>query len=215
MGRSICFKSTSFFHSERRNLRNLLPIIRENGSFLLHMNKILNFLFCVILLCLSLSESFAKGTYQEPADFINETFGGDPPAPKKLWIRKEMQTEIQKIMDRRLKTLRLRYWTRSGRFAYVLEEIGKEKPITVGYVVNGGEIERVNVLIFRETRGWEVRYPVFTDQFEGATLKNNLKLDRDIDGISGATLSVRALTKMARLALYLYQHCNNNAERTN
>ena len=180
------------------------------------MNKFRNLARCSLFWFIAPFAGQAKGTYEEPLDFISETFDGNPPEPSKLWIKKEMQADIQKIMDRRLKTLRLRYWKKGDRFACILEEIGKEKPITVGFVVDGGEIERAKVLIYRETRGWEVRYPVFTNQFKGVTLKNNLKLNRDIDGISGATLSVRALTKTACLALYLYQHCDSiNGERTN
>ncbi|WP_069472977.1 FMN-binding protein [Candidatus Marithrix sp. Canyon 246] len=72
---------------------------------------------------------------------------------------------------------------------WILEEIGKKKPITTGIVINKGRIERFKVLIFRETRGWEVCYPFFTNQFKGNSLNNF----SHIDGISGATLSVRAL----------------------
>ena len=64
----------------------------------------------------------------------------------------------------------------------------------------------VRVLIYRESRGWEVKYPAFTDQFRGARLTSDGKLDQSIDGISGATLSVHALTRLARLALLLDQH---------
>jgi Na+-transporting NADH:ubiquinone oxidoreductase subunit NqrC len=32
-----------------------------------------------------------------------------------------------------------------------------------------------------------------------------MRLDRHIDGISGATLSVNAINKLSRLALYLHQ----------
>jgi uncharacterized protein with FMN-binding domain len=94
-----------------------------------------------------------------------------------------------------------------------LEEIGKEQPITTGIVVEDGKIDQVKVLVFRESRGFEVRYPFFTDQFRGATLREGLDLDREIDGISGATLSVRALTKLARLALLLHAHSDFAAER--
>jgi len=59
------------------------------------------------------------------------------------------------------------------------------------------------VLVFRESRGDEIRYPSFTEQFTGATLNNKQKLDRRIDGISGATLSVNALRKLAAVALQL------------
>ena len=68
------------------------------------------------------------------------------------------------------------------------------------------EILEVKVLIFRESRGWEVKYPFFTDQFKGATLVSDNNLDRKIDGITGATLSVNALTKLGRIALLLHKH---------
>ena len=59
------------------------------------------------------------------------------------------------------------------------------------------------MLVYRESRGDEVRYPRFTGQFTGAGLNSRQELDRGIDVISGATLSVNALTRLARLALYL------------
>jgi len=63
-------------------------------------------------------------------------------------------------------------------------------------------IQDVKVLVFRESRGWEVKYPFFTDQFNQVQLNNEKELNKHIDGISGATLSVNALRKLARLALY-------------
>jgi uncharacterized protein with FMN-binding domain len=97
----------------------------------------------------------------------------------------------------------LRYWHQGSRTAWILEEIGKVKPITTGFVVEDGKISQVQVLIYRESHGWEVKHPFFTDQFIGAQLAENLKLDRRIDSIAGATLSVNALRKMGQLALYL------------
>jgi hypothetical protein len=66
----------------------------------------------------------------------------------------------------------------------------------------------MQVLIYRESYGWEVRYPFFTDQFTGLQLDDDLHLTDSIDGISGATLSVNALTKLSRLALYLHNEVN-------
>jgi hypothetical protein len=101
--------------------------------------------------------------------------------------------------------VRVRYWARGARTAWILEEIGKTQPITTGIVVDQGAIARIAVLVYRESHGWEVRYPFFTTQFKGATLSGTHQLDRSIDGISGATLSVRALTRLARVALLLMQ----------
>ena len=85
----------------------------------------------------------------------------------------------------------------------LLDEIGKELPITIGVTVVEGAIDNVRILEFRESRGWEVRYPFFTDQYVDARLEADGRLDRRIDGITGATLSVGAVTRIARVALLL------------
>lgn len=157
------------------------------------------------------STASGKGVYQEPADFVSEAFGGEPPTPRVIWITKDLQPLIESILGHPYGALRVRYWERDGRTAWVLEEIGKEQPITLGVVIDQNRIEQVRVLIFRESRGDEVRHAFFTDQFVGARLTPEGQLDRSIDGISGATLSTRALTKLARVALVLHQHRNGVA----
>ena len=155
------------------------------------------------------SGSFGKGIYLGPERFLEQVFNGNPPEPKKLWIKKNLKTEIKNILGHDMKVLRLRYWDNNTKRAWILEEIGRDKPITVGLITANGKILDVKVLIFRESRGWEVRYPFFTDQFKDATLTTERNLDRKIDGISGATLSVNALTKLARLALFLDSYVDN------
>jgi hypothetical protein len=110
---------------------------------------------------------------------------------------------VQQILGHSPGSLRVRYWLQGERTAWILEDIGKTEPITTGIVVDNSAIARIEVLIYRESRGWEVKHPSFTKQFKGATLTALSELDRQIDGITGATLSVRALTRLARMALYL------------
>jgi hypothetical protein len=159
-------------------------------------------LIAVVTACPMLYAGGGPATYQEPAAFIEAALG-ETTAPKKLWLTKPLQARIKQILGHTYGTLRLRYWEKADRRVFILEEIGKEKPITTGLVVKAGKLERVKVLIFRESRGWEVKSAAFTEQFSGATLKIDSKLDRDIDGITGATLSVRAVTKLSRMALLL------------
>lgn len=135
---------------------------------------------------------------------MHEVFAGDVPAPRKLWLDQETKPAVREILGHDLHALRLTYWRRDGRSAWILEEVGRDLPITVGIVVNGEAIETLKILIFRESRGWEVRYPFFTDQFRGAALADGARLDAEIDGISGATLSVSAVRRLAALALYLH-----------
>lgn len=149
--------------------------------------------------------ALAGGVYQEPAEFIKQVFNDNPPKADLLWIDKELQKQVADILDHKYRGLRVRYWQQDKKSAWVLEEIGKEKPITAGIVVNNGQIELVKILVFRESRGWEVRHDFFTDQFKQARLKDDHQLDNNIDNISGATLSVRAVSKLARIALLLDQ----------
>ena len=82
---------------------------------------------------------------------------------------------------------RITYWKSGGRTAWILEEIGKTQPITTGFVIDGGAISSVQVLIYRESHGWEVEKPFFTRQFKGAKLSGGKQLTKRIDGIAGAT----------------------------
>jgi FMN-binding domain len=139
--------------------------------------------------------------YQEPGAFIAEIFGSAQ-APKVLWLTKEIQAQAAAILGHPPAQLRQRYWSVGRRSVWILEETGKEEPITAGFVVVDGRIDHVRVLVYRESRGHEVRQPSFLRQFKDATLAQGSRLDRDIDGIVGATLSVGAMQRMARLALF-------------
>ena len=160
---------------------------------------------------------FAGGVYQEPDAFIKQVFDGKPPKAKVLWLDKDLKKQVEAILDHRYKGFRVRYWQQSDgsnhKSAWILNEIGKEKLITAGIVIDNHKIQQVKILVFRESRGWEVRHDFFTDQFKQAKLKNNQQLDRSIDNISGATLSVRSVRKMAQIALLLEQ--NIKAKKTN
>ncbi len=146
----------------------------------------------------------AADVYLEPEAFLTEAFPEAPPKAEVLWITKEREETARRILGHDFGVLRQRYWRNGDQTAWILDEIGKEHPITTGLLVEKRAIKRIRVLVYRESRGWEVRYPFFTNQFDGATLTSDLELDRHIDGISGATLSVRALTRLARLALYFH-----------
>jgi len=122
---------------------------------------------------------------------------------KSSGLKNYLRKQVEKILQNKYKGKRTRYWKQNHRSVWVLEEIGKKKPITVGIIIDDNKISQLKVLAFRETRGWEVRYPFFTKQFNQLTLLNNHSLSKSIEGISGATLSVRALDKLARIALLL------------
>lgn len=149
------------------------------------------------------------GRYIETDEYLQSAFPSGVPAAQTLWLKNELRANVESLLGHRFSGLRVRYWMDGARSAWILDEVGKELPITIGVAVSGGAIASVRVLEFRESRGWEVRYPFFTDQFVDARLGPNQDLDRRIDGITGATMSVDAVTRIARVALLLHEHVAN------
>ncbi len=164
----------------------------------------------------------AAALSQEGAAFLASQLQTNP-SKQYLWLTGEVKKQTIRILDHPYPKLRVPYW-QSGRTdnlktLWILEEIGKHKPITVGIVIVNQQIQSLRILKFRESRGWEVKLPSFTRQFDGIALSpphdlNNTQLTSHIDGISGATLSVRAVTKLSKLALLLQQHIDAKQARS-
>jgi len=148
----------------------------------------------------------ADNIYLEPMSFVKTQFSGQPPKAKVIWLDKTLKAKLAAILQHEYMGLRIRYWQDNQgvhKTVWVLNEIGKEKNITLGITVMNQKIKVVKVLAFRESRGWEIKHNFFTQQFKGLFLKDDKSLSHSIDGITGATLSVRAVKKMTRMALLL------------
>ena len=143
----------------------------------------------------------AETIYQSPDDFLAENLPGCQ--KQVLWLKSDVKSQIQQLIGHPFPGVRVRYCQKDGETAWILDEIGKTEPITSGIIVDRGYVKRVDVLVFRESRGSEVHRGAFTRQYENAQLNSDNQLDRHIDGITGATLSVWALTRQAKLALLL------------
>lgn len=152
-----------------------------------------------LLFCVS-TAAHAEDVYLSVPDYLAEQYQ-TVPSPAMLWLD-ETQRQQAKTLSGEDPGFRQRYWQADNKSSWVINVIGKDHPITLGISVKDGRIAALRVLIYRESRGWEVRHPFFTRQFDQAAL-NKGKLDRDIDNITGATLSVNALQRAARLALWL------------
>lgn len=87
---------------------------------------------------------------------------------------------------------------RGGRdlgYAVITNEQGRFKPITfLVKVAATGKVEMVLVMVYRESRGDGVRRQRFLKQFRRKGSDSPLRLNRDIVGVSGATMSSRGIT---------------------
>ena len=94
--------------------------------------------------------------------------------------------------------------TQIDGYALVQNTIGKHKPMT--YMVgidNKGQVSDVELLVFRESRGSEIRQKRFNAQYEGKTVNDPVRINKDIINISGATMSVRSISAGVKRALVL------------
>jgi hypothetical protein len=159
--------------------------------------------FASVAVSMLLLGSVHARQYTSQDEFLASAFTQVPATRNLLWLTDEMKTVVTGILGHPYPAMRIRYWMAGERIAWVLDEVGKEEPITVGVVTERNRVGGVTILAFRESRGGEVRYDSFTRQFIGAGLDESYKLDNNIDGITGATLSVWAVTRVTELALYL------------
>lgn len=89
-------------------------------------------------------------------------------------------------------------------WAFIQNTIGKHKPMTYMVGINPqGEVTNVEILVYRESRGSEVSKKRFNYQYQGKTVYDPIRINRDVINISGATMSVRSMSAGVKRALVL------------
>lgn len=84
--------------------------------------------------------------------------------------------------------------------------VGKHEFITYAAgLLPEGKVRGVEVMIFKETHGDEIREASWRKTLEGKTLADPFKLDKDVPNISGATLSCRNVMNGVKRLLVLQQ----------
>ena len=183
-----------FFHL-KPHLLNKKPLKTTQGG---------RFLAVFVLFITLFLNNFAVAETSKAA-FLEDVFA-ESAVEKKIWLLGEHKKVVSAILNHPYKQLRVGYWSAKEKpdtRVWFLQEIGKEKEIDVGIVIYNNRIQKLRILAFRESRGWEVKLPFFTKQFEQNKLTVEYTLANQVSNISGATLSWRAVTKLARVALYL------------
>ncbi|RDI19632.1 Na+-translocating ferredoxin:NAD+ oxidoreductase RnfG subunit [Pseudacidovorax intermedius] len=99
-----------------------------------------------------------------------------------------------------------RIWKAADGGWFVVDEVvGKHEMITYAVALDGqGRVRRVEVLEYHESYGYEVAEPQWLHQFEGKDGAAPLKLGKDVENISGATLSAKHLTDGVKRVLAVY-----------
>jgi len=89
-------------------------------------------------------------------------------------------------------------------YAMIHNTIGKHKHMTYMVGVDAkGACSDVELLVFREAKGSEVGRKRFNVQYEGKTVSDPIRINKDIINISGATMSVRSISAGVKRVLVL------------
>jgi transcriptional regulator of nitric oxide reductase len=87
-------------------------------------------------------------------------------------------------------------------FAAVGNVLGKDQPITFLVAIDPADrLQDVDILVYREPYGGEIAYEPWRRQFRGHSANDSLRVGREIRTISGATISVHAVTLGVKLLL--------------
>ncbi len=86
----------------------------------------------------------------------------------------------------------------------VIDDVkGKHLPITYMVVFDAmGKVKSVEVLIYREKYGWEIKNREFLEQFEGKGPDDSLR----VRNIPGATISVKSITSGVKRLMILHRY---------
>ncbi len=89
-------------------------------------------------------------------------------------------------------------------YALFDREIGQHEYIDFAtFFDNQGRVTRVEVVAYREPYGDAIRSKRFRSQFVGKSAEHGMRAGKDIDVISGATLSAQAMSKAVKRASVL------------
>ncbi len=128
-----------------------------------------------------------------------------------LELTNEQKAFVEKVAGVRMRYSRQPIWkalANGKQVGWVVQDevFGKHEFITYAVALDmAGTVLGVEILDYRETHGREVRNANWRAQFHGKQHGAPLRLDNDIQNISGATLSCKHISEGVRRILALHE----------
>ena len=178
-------------------LNNMFILFRSRNFYLTFSFSLISFVFLSTFAFAEEEKKFQLQVYLTKKQAFEIAFpGADEIKKERLWLTKEEIRAIEEIYMYKIYETRFTFYTgikngKSMGSMLIDNIIGKSFPITFMTVLNtDGTVRDVEIMVYREPQGWEVRYKSFRSQFYGKDTSSN---SNEILSISGATLSVRAI----------------------
>ena len=190
-------------------LNKMISPSRSRNIYLTFSFSLVSFIFLSSFALAEEEKKFQLQVYLTKKQAFEITFpGADEIKKERLWPTKEEIRAIEEIYMYKIYETRFTFYTgikngKSMGSMLIDNIIGKSFPITFMTVLNtDGTVRDVEIMVYREPQGWEVRYKSFRSQFYGKDTSSN---SNEILSISGATLSVRAIKSGVYKAMAAYK----------
>jgi Na+-translocating ferredoxin:NAD+ oxidoreductase RnfG subunit len=172
----------------------------------------------IILITLFFSTFIYSGEIRDSAlIFIQNEFGANIKIKTfKLELPAKIKLKSEKFSKQRFFGNFIYYYeiysnNETVGFALLDNVLGKVKPITYLVIFNKDlSISSVEIVKYREQYGGAVENKEWLEQFKLKTLNSDLELNQDVDGISGATISVKSVIKGVKRLLYLMNNLSDD-----
>ena len=190
-------------------LNNMFIPFRSRNFYLTFSFSLVSFVFLSTFAFSEEEKKFQLQVYLTKKQAFEIAFPrADEIKKERLWPTKEEIRAIEEIYMYKIYETRFTFYTgikngKSMGSMLIDNIIGKSFPITFMTVLNtDGTVRDVEIMVYREPQGWEVRYKSFRSQFYGKDTSSN---PNEILSISGATLSVRAIKSGVYKAIATYK----------
>jgi Na+-translocating ferredoxin:NAD+ oxidoreductase RnfG subunit len=119
----------------------------------------------------------------------------------------EQISKIEKASGQDVRDKKITFFqAKSGEAVIIDRVLGKHEMITYAVALDAkGKIQQIEVMEYRETYGHEIKRPEWRKQFYGLDKDAEIKLDKEIHNVSGATLSCKHVTDGVRRVLQTYE----------
>lgn len=153
-------------------------------------------------------------------DSVEITFLGKIALPREIKKKIEMQIKQSFFRDHVFAWQILGDKKKEGKkvksYAILDHVLGKVRPITFLVILNKkGIVEKTAVVKYRENHGGMVKAKRWNDQFIGLSRNSNFVIGEEISGISGATISVKSMTRGIHKVVELYPFILKSMQQLN
>lgn len=172
----------------------------------MQLNQLVNSKLALFLLCATITCTCYATIHVNLGDIGQHIYPAEQLVRVDVTVSEDIRDKMQDISSVRqtFKTDNI-YRTQNGDWLVVDEVVGKHELIKYAVAINkDGSIKQIEIMDYVESYGYQVAEANWRQQFVGKTVASPIKLKKDIDNISGATLSCKHIADGVKRVMVMY-----------